>query len=114
MRCKVCGREMKKTMGVHFIDGHWLLLEADYCFKHGSYVSNLALENAEEVIPDATQRNHIRPGLHVLIHKKPDEYVQTPVEGYVKEIMTNAVYHYRGIRVRLSDGQIGRVVKILK
>ena len=70
MRCKVCGREMKKTMGVHFIDGRWLQLEADYCFQHGSFVTNLALQNAIEVVPDVMQRDHIRPGLHVLIHKK--------------------------------------------
>lgn len=114
MRCKVCGREMKRTRGVHYIGERWLLLEAYYCFRHGSYVSNLALKAAEEVVPDVTQRDHIRPGLHVLVHMKADELVQQPVEGYVKEIMTNAVYHYRGIKVRLSDGQIGRVVRILK
>ena len=114
MRCKVCGREMKKTMGGHFIDGRWLQLEADYCFQHGSFVTNLALQNAIEVVPDVMQRDHIRPGLHVLIHKKAAAMVQQPVEGYVKEIVTNGAYHYKGIRVRLADGQIGRVVKILE
>ena len=114
MRCKVCGREMKKTIGVHFMGGRWLQLEADYCFRHGSFVTNLALENAEEVVPDVTQRNHIRPGLHVLIHKKAETQVQRPVEGYVQTVMTNGAYHYRGIRVRLTDGQIGRVIAILE
>ena len=55
MRCKVCGREMKSTRGVHYIGDRWLLLDAEYCYKHGSFVSNLALQNAEEVVPDTTQ-----------------------------------------------------------
>jgi len=114
MRCKVCGREMKKTRGVHFMGGRWLLLEAEYCFRHGSFVSNLALQNAEEVVPDTTQREHIRPGLHVLIHTKYDGCVQQPVEGYVKEIIASSIYDYRGIKVRLTDGQRGNVVKILE
>ena len=114
MRCKVCGREMKKINGVHLMGGRWLQLEADYCFRHGSFVSNLALQNAVEVVPDVTQRDHVRPGLHVLVHKKADAVVQQPVEGYVKEILTKGAYHYKGIRVRLTDGQIGRIVKILE
>lgn len=114
MRCKVCGREMKTTRGVHYIGERWLLLDAEYCFRHGSFVSNLALQNAEEVVPDVTLLNHIRQGLHVLIHTKAEGRVQQPVEGYVKEVMTKAAYQYNGIRVRLTDGQIGRVVKILE
>ena len=114
MKCKVCGREMKKTFGVHYMNGRWLQLEAEYCFRHGSFVTNLALQNAIEVVPDVTKQDHIRPGLHVLIHKKPESMVQRPVEGYVKEILTKGFYHYEGIKVRLVDGQIGRIVKILE
>ena len=114
MRCKVCGREMKSTRGVHYIGDRWLLLDAEYCYKHGSFVSNLALQNAEEVVPDTTQREHIRPGLHVMIHTKYDGCIQQPVEGYVKEIIASSLYDYRGIKVRLTDGQRGNVVRILK
>jgi uncharacterized repeat protein (TIGR03833 family) len=34
--------------------------------------------------------------------------------GTVKDILTKSTYHPRGIKVRLSDGQIGRVQVIIK
>ena len=34
-------------------------------------------------------------------------------EGYVKDILTNSQEHWRGIKVRLLDGQIGRIQKIV-
>jgi len=35
-------------------------------------------------------------------------------EGFVKDILTSAPVHHRGIKVRLEDGQIGRVKEILE
>ena len=35
------------------------------------------------------------------------------VEGIVKDILTNSAVHPRGIKVRLEDGQVGRVQEIV-
>ncbi len=114
MRCKICGLQTKETFGVHYVNGKWLLMKADYCYKHGSFVSKDAFECAHEVTPDHTKREHIRPGLHVLVVLKENQPLQTPTEGYVKSILTNAFIHPRGIKVMLMDGRIGRVCKILQ
>lgn len=59
-------------------------------------------------------RNHIHPGLHVRIVLKEDQKTGKLTEGYVKDILTSAAVHTRGIKVRLTDGQIGRVKEILE
>lgn len=114
MRCKVCGRLTKETIGVHFLNGKWILLKADYCYQHGSFIGPEQLREGVEVVPDPTIRNHIRPGLHVLIYLKENRLLQKPTEGFVGNVLTKSFIHSRGIKVRLTDGQIGRVVKILE
>ena len=59
-------------------------------------------------------RAYIRPGLRVRIVLKKDQPTGNLTEGYVKDILTNAPVHTRGIKVRLADGQIGRVKEILE
>ena len=59
-------------------------------------------------------RGYIRPGLRVRIVLKKDQPTGNLTEGYVKDILTNAPVHTRGIKVRLADGQIGRVKEILE
>lgn len=59
-------------------------------------------------------RNNIHPGLHVRIVLKEDQKTGKLTEGYVKDILTSALVHTRGIKVRLADGQIGRVKEILE
>lgn len=44
---------------------------------------------------------------------KKDQRTGELTEGVVKNILTSAPYHHRGIKVRLEDGQIGRVAEIL-
>ena len=36
------------------------------------------------------------------------------LKGIVKDLLTKSKNHHRGIKVRLEDGQVGRVQKILK
>ena len=62
---------------------------------------------------DGTIRANIRKGSHVLIVLKADQLTGKLTEGYVKDLLTSASKHHRGIKVRLEDGQIGRVQKIL-
>jgi uncharacterized repeat protein (TIGR03833 family) len=55
------------------------------------------------------QRSEIRPGLAVAIVLKKDQRSGRLTEGIVRDILTSAPFHSRGIKVRLEDGQVGRV-----
>jgi len=57
-------------------------------------------------------RSDIYPGLAVEIILKKDQRTGKRTPGVVKDILTSAPYHSRGIKVRLQDGQIGRVIQI--
>lgn len=59
-------------------------------------------------------RKDIYPGLEVGIILKKDQRNGTVTYGFVKNILTSAAFHSRGIKVRLDDGQIGRVVEIIE
>jgi uncharacterized repeat protein (TIGR03833 family) len=58
---------------------------------------------------DPTQRSDIRPGMAVNIVLKKDQKSGRLTGGIVQDILTSAPFHSRGIKVRLSDGQVGRV-----
>ena len=59
-------------------------------------------------------RKDIKPGLRVRIVRKQDQSSGKLVEGIVKDILTKASMHPHGIKVRLVDGQIGRVKEIIQ
>jgi uncharacterized repeat protein (TIGR03833 family) len=63
---------------------------------------------------DGTIRANIKPGMLVNIILKKDQRTGVLTEGVVKNILTSAPKHHRGIKVRLEDGQIGRVQEILE
>lgn len=54
-------------------------------------------------------RSEIRRGLTVAVVLKKDQRSGTLTWGIVQDILTSAPLHTRGIKVRLSDGQVGRV-----
>ena len=58
-------------------------------------------------------RKDIRPGLEVMIVLKKDQRSGKLTRGVVKDILTNSPEHPHGIKVRLVDGQVGRVKQIL-
>jgi len=60
------------------------------------------------------RREDIKPGLKVAIVLKKDQRTGTLTEGTVKDILTNSAFHPHGIKVRLEDGQVGRVKEILE
>jgi len=62
---------------------------------------------------DGTNRDDIYPGLRVAIVLKQDQSTGRLTEGVVADILTNSAQHHRGIKVRLQDGQVGRVQEIL-
>ncbi|PST84035.1 YwbE family protein [Pedobacter yulinensis] len=57
-------------------------------------------------------RKDIYPGLLVDIILKKDQRSGQLTRGIVKSLLTSAPFHSRGIKVRLEDGQIGRVAAI--
>ena len=59
-------------------------------------------------------RADIRPGLRVAIVLKQDQRTGKQTVGIVKELLTNSNFHPHGIKVRLTDGQVGRVQEILE
>jgi uncharacterized repeat protein (TIGR03833 family) len=58
-------------------------------------------------------RAHIKPGLRVRIVLKQDQATGKLTEGIVKDILTSSPTHPHGIKVRLMDGQVGRVKEII-
>ncbi len=61
---------------------------------------------------NGTDRVNIRPGLRVSIVLKTNQHSGKLTEGIVKDILTKSPVHPHGIKVRLEDGQIGRVKEI--
>ena len=59
------------------------------------------------------QRKNIRAGLKVAIVLKQDQRTGRQTVGIVKDLLTNSPNHPHGIKVRLADGQVGRVQEIL-
>jgi uncharacterized repeat protein (TIGR03833 family) len=58
-------------------------------------------------------RSDIYPGLEVDIILKQDQRTGKRTRGFVLNLLTSSVYHSRGIKVRLEDGQVGRVIEII-
>ena len=58
-------------------------------------------------------RSNIKPGMTVLIVLKQDQGTGTLTKGIVKDILTKSPNHPHGIKVRLMDGQVGRVKEIV-
>lgn len=65
------------------------------------------------MIKNGQNRKDIAPGLEVEIVLKKDQATGKTTRGIVKDILTNSANHPRGIKVRLQDGQIGRVQTII-
>ena len=59
-------------------------------------------------------RKDIRVGLKVAIVLKEDQRTGKRTEGIVKDLLTNSQNHPHGIKVRLTDGKVGRVQEILE
>ncbi len=57
-------------------------------------------------------RSDISPGTKVLIVLKADQRTGKLTEGIVKDLLTKSSFHPHGIKVRLTDGQVGRVKEI--
>lgn len=63
---------------------------------------------------DGTLRANVKRGMLVNIVLKKHQQTGELTEGIVKDILTSAPKHHRGIKVRLEDGQVGRVQEIIE
>lgn len=63
---------------------------------------------------DGKNRNEIKPGSKVNIVLKADQKTGKLTSGIVKDLLTKSSSHPHGIKVRLEDGQVGRVKEILE
>ncbi|MGP4079890.1 YwbE family protein [Bacillus sp. Marseille-Q3570] len=61
---------------------------------------------------DGQNRANIQPGVEVDIVLKKDQRTGKLTRGVVKDILTNSSFHPHGIKVRLQDGQVGRVKEV--
>lgn len=62
---------------------------------------------------DGNTRSNIKRGSRVKIVLKQDQPSGKLTEGIVKDILTSSPSHPHGIKVRLIDGQVGRVKEIM-
>jgi uncharacterized repeat protein (TIGR03833 family) len=62
---------------------------------------------------DGRNRADIKPGTHVRIVQKQDQRSGKVTEGIVADILTKSPSHPHGIKVRLTNGIIGRVKEML-
>jgi len=63
---------------------------------------------------DGKYRKDIHPGLEVDIVLKEDQRTGKRTRGIVKELLTSSSFHPHGIKVRLQNGQVGRVQEIVQ
>ena len=62
---------------------------------------------------DGQHRKKIQAGMEVDIVLKKDQRSGRLTRGVVKDLLTKSPRHPHGIKVRLTDGQVGRVKKII-
>ena len=61
------------------------------------------------MVIDGRYRNNLQPGMEVDIILKKDQRTGKTTKGIVKDLLTKSSFHTHGIKVRLEDGQVGRV-----
>ena len=63
---------------------------------------------------EGQNRSDISIGSEVGIVKKEDQRSDIITEGIVQKILTSSAFHSRGIKVRLTTGEVGRVKTIIQ
>ena len=62
---------------------------------------------------DGKKRADIKPGMEAEIVLKKDQLSGKLTRGIVKDILTKSPRHPHGIKVRLVEGQVGRIKRII-
>ncbi len=63
---------------------------------------------------DGCIRENLKKGMAVKIVLKKDQKSGILTEGIIRDILTSAPKHTRGIKVRLESGAVGRVREIIE
>ena len=63
---------------------------------------------------DHQYRDRIHVGMEVEVILKKDQRSGKRTSGIVAQLLTSSSFHSRGIKVKLDDGQVGRVIEILE
>ena len=58
---------------------------------------------------DGTKRANVKVGAEVSVVLKEHQRSGTLTQGIVEKLLTNSPTHPHGIKVRLEDGEVGRV-----
>ncbi len=66
------------------------------------------------LVLDGTRRADIRPGITVLVELNEDKRTGKLTGGRVQEVLTTSPNHPHGIKVKLENGQIGRIKQIIQ
>jgi uncharacterized repeat protein (TIGR03833 family) len=61
-----------------------------------------------------TKRNLLKVGMEVSIVLKKDQSSGNLTDGIIQQILTNSPDHHYGIKVKLTDGRVGRVKEIIE
>ncbi|MEH6942902.1 YwbE family protein [Bacillus sp. JJ722] len=61
-----------------------------------------------------TKRSNLSPGMLVDIVLKKDQRTELLTRGTIKRLLTNSSVHHHGIKVELTNGQVGRVKHIIE
>jgi uncharacterized repeat protein (TIGR03833 family) len=71
------------------------------------------MEGKTTKMNDGRYRSNVQAGLEVDIVLKKDQRTGNVTRGIVKDLLTNSSFHPHGIKVRLADGQVGRISNII-
>jgi uncharacterized repeat protein (TIGR03833 family) len=71
------------------------------------------MSDLENDAMDGRNRSNLAPGREVFIELNQDQKTGKLTRGIVQDILTSSAFHPRGIKVRLTDGQVGRVQEII-
>lgn len=74
-------------------------------------IMNMMLLEISKLSTIVALRNKLKPGDVVDIVLKKDQRTGNLTRGIVDRLLTSKPKHTRGIKVRLKDGQVGRVDK---
>lgn len=61
-----------------------------------------------------SNRSLLKVGMTVAIVLKKDQQSGELTEGIIQQILTNSANHPHGIKVKLTDGRVGRVKEIIE
>ena len=91
-----------------------LFRDEDIRVDASNFLEDAVTDRAAASPLSGTVRSNLHPGDLVDIVLKKDQPTGVLTRGRVKDILTNSPQHYRGIKVRLQNGQVGRVHGIIE